>query len=41
MPRSKTPIVSLEEARVRFEEWRTNVSVRANASSRRSLFLLK
>ena len=24
MPRSKTPIVSLEEARVRFEEWRTN-----------------
>ena len=24
MPRSKAPIVSLEEARVRFEEWRTN-----------------
>ena len=24
MPRSKTPIVSLEEAKVRFEEWRTN-----------------
>ena len=24
MPRSKTPIVSLEEARVRFEEWRNN-----------------
>ena len=23
MPRSKTPIVSLEEAKVRFEEWRT------------------
>ena len=24
MPRSKTPIVSLEEAKVRFEEWRNN-----------------
>src|SRR5580692_8762651 len=24
MPRSKAPIVSLEETRVRFEEWRTN-----------------
>jgi hypothetical protein len=24
MPRSKAPIVSLEEARVRFEEWRIN-----------------
>ena len=24
MPRSKAPIVSLEEARVRFEEWRAN-----------------
>jgi hypothetical protein len=24
VPRSKAPIVSLEEARVRFEEWRTN-----------------
>jgi transposase len=24
MPRSKAPIVSLEEARVRFEEWRSN-----------------
>jgi hypothetical protein len=24
MPRSKTPIVSLEEARARFEEWRQN-----------------
>jgi hypothetical protein len=23
MPRSKTPIISLEEAKVRFEEWRT------------------
>ena len=24
MPRSKTPIVSLEEAKARFEEWRNN-----------------
>ncbi len=24
MPRSKTPIVSLEEAKARFEEWRQN-----------------
>jgi hypothetical protein len=24
MPRSKTPIVSLDEARTRFEEWRSN-----------------
>jgi hypothetical protein len=24
MPRSKTPIVSLEEAKVRFEEWRSH-----------------
>jgi hypothetical protein len=24
MPRSKTPIISLEEAKVRFEEWRNN-----------------
>ena len=24
MPRSKTPIVSLEEARARFEQWRNN-----------------
>ena len=24
MPRSKTPIISLEEAKVRFEEWRKN-----------------
>ena len=24
MPRSKTPIISLEEARARFEEWRNN-----------------
>jgi hypothetical protein len=24
MPRSKTPVVSLEEAKVRFEEWRNN-----------------
>ena len=23
MPRSKTPVISLEEAKVRFEEWRT------------------
>lgn len=24
MPRSKTPIVSLEEAKARFEQWRNN-----------------
>ena len=29
MPRSKTPIVSLEEAKARFEEWRSNRSGKA------------
>jgi hypothetical protein len=29
MPRSKTPIVSLEEAKARFEEWRQNRRGRA------------